>query len=95
MRRHDVSLVNIVLWIAGIVLIGVGYQRAKAPYSRLQALKEQDENVKRYEQWRGGVRDTSTTGASVAMGMLRRQTQIGAAILIAGVVLVFLGFLFR
>jgi hypothetical protein len=90
-----VGLANIVLWIAGVVLIAVGYQRARVPWSRYQALKAQDANVARYESWRGGVRNDSATGASVAMAVLRRQAQIGAAIAIVGVVLVFLGFLIR
>ena len=90
------GLVNIVLWIAGVALIAVGYQRARAPWSRYQALKAQDANVARYESWRGGVRnDDTNTGASVAMAVLRRQAQIGGAIAIAGVVLVFIGFLIR
>ena len=90
------GLVNIVLWIAGVVLIAVGYQRARDPWSRYQALKAQDANVARYESWRGGVRnDDASTGASVAMAVLRRQAQIGGAIAIAGVVLVFIGFLVR
>ena len=86
---------NIALWLAGVLLIGVGYARARAPWARYQALKAQDANVARYESWRGGVRDDSKTGASVAMAVLRRQAQIGAGIAIAGVVLVFLGFLIR
>ncbi len=86
---------NIVLWLAGVVLIGVGYSRARGPWTRYQALKEQDANVARYESWRGGVRNDGATGASVAMAILRRQARIGAAIAIAGVVLVFLGFLIR
>ena len=86
---------NIVLWLAGVVLIGIGYARARGPWARYQALKAQDENVARYGAWRGGVRDDSTTGASVAMQMLRRQAQVGAGIAIVGVVLVFLGFLIR
>jgi hypothetical protein len=90
------GLVNIVLWVAGVVLIAVGYQRARVPWARYQALKAQDANVARYESWRGGVRnDDSSTGASVAMAVLRRQAQIGGAIAIAGVVLVFVGFLVR
>lgn len=88
-------IVNIILWVAGIALIAVGYQRAKAPWSRYQALKEQDANADRYNAWRGGVRDDGTTGASVAMAILRRQAQIGAAIAVAGFVLVFLGFLIK
>jgi uncharacterized membrane protein len=88
-------ILNVVLWIAGIALIALGYSRAKGPWSRYQALKEQDANAERYQAWRGGVRDDSTTGASVAMAILRRQAQIGAAIGIAGFVLVFLGFLIK
>jgi hypothetical protein len=91
-----VGLVNIVLWIAGVALIAIGYQRARVPWARYQALKAQDANVARYESWRGGVRNNdTTTGASVAMAALRRQAQIGGAIAIAGVVLVFVGFLIR
>jgi hypothetical protein len=86
---------NIVLWLGGVVLIALGYTRAKRPWERYQALKEQDANAARYGAWRGGIRDDSTTGASVAMAVLRRQAQIGGAIAIAGVVLVFLGFLIR
>ena len=87
--------INIALWLAGVALIAIGYTRARRPWARYQALKEQDANVARYGAWRGGVRDDSTTGASVAMAILRRQAQIGAAIAIVGVVLVFLGFLVR
>ena len=86
------GVVNVALWILGAVLIIVGYQRARAPWARYQALKQQDANVARYEAWRGGVRDSSTTGASVAMAMLRRQARIGAAIALVGFGLVFLGF---
>ena len=89
------SLANVALWALGIALIAVGYQRAKGPWSRYQALKEQDANIARYEAWRGGARDTSPTGASVAMAVLRRQAQIGGIMAIAGFVLVFLGFLFK
>jgi len=86
---------NIALWLAGVALIGVGYSRARGPWMRYQALKAQDENAARYGAWRGGIRDDSTTGASVAMAMLRRQAQVGVGIAIVGVVLVFLGFLIR
>jgi hypothetical protein len=90
-----VSLVNIVFWALGVVLIAAGYQRAKGPWSRYQALKEQDENVARYEAWRGGARDTSPTGASVAMTILRRQAQRAGLIVVVGFVLVLLGFLIK
>jgi hypothetical protein len=85
--------VNIVLWVAGVVLIVIGYSRAKGPWSRYQALKDQDANVARYEAWRGGARTDDKTGASVAMELLRRQTQIAGGVAILGVVLLFFGFL--
>ena len=83
------------MWVAGAVLIVVGYTRARGPWSRYQTLKAQDRNVARYEAWRGGVRDEGTTGASVAMAILRRQAQTGGLIAVAGLVLVFLGFFMR
>jgi hypothetical protein len=87
--------VNIALWLAGIVLIVVGYTRARGPLARYQALKQQDANVARYEAWRGGARDRGQTGASVAMDVLRRQARFGIAVAVAGFALVFLGFLVR
>jgi hypothetical protein len=86
---------NLVLWVAGVALMVVGYRRARGPWARYQSLKEQDANVARYEAWRGGIRDDGKTGASVAMEVLRRQAQVAAAIGVAGFVLVFLGFLIR
>jgi uncharacterized membrane protein len=88
-------ILNVVLWIAGIALMAIGYSRAKGPWARYQGLREQDANAERYQAWRGGIRDDSTTGASVAMAILRRQAQVGAAIAVAGFVLVFLGFLIK
>jgi len=90
-----VELLNLALWLAGVILVAVGWTRARGPWERYQALKAQDENIARYEQWRGGPRPDGRTGASVAMEVLRRQAQIGGAILGAGVVLVFLGFVIR
>lgn len=88
--------VNLILWAAGVVLVVIGYTRAKGPWARYQALKEQDANVARYEQWRGGVRSgDDKTGASVAMDVLRRQARVGGAIALVGFVLIFLGFLIR
>lgn len=92
------GFINIVLWLGGVVLIGVGYLRARRPWTRYQALKAQEANVARYESWRGGVRNdppSGETGASVAMAIARRQAQVGGAILAIGVILVFAGFLIR
>ena len=89
------GLLNLVLIAAGIALVAAGYLRARGPYRRYMALREQDANIARYEAWRGGPRPDSRTGASVAMQMLRRQAQVGGGILIAGIVLVLAGFLVR
>jgi len=90
-----VGVLNLLLLAAGVVLIVVGARRAQPPYRRLQALKEQDANVARYEAWRGGPRADGKTGASIAMDMLRRQVQVGGAIVIAGFVCVAVGFVVR
>jgi uncharacterized membrane protein len=84
--------VSVVFWLLGIALVAFGYREAKGPWSRYQALKEQDAMEARYGAWRGGVRDTGTTGASVAMQILRRQARRGAIIAGVGFVLIFLGF---
>jgi hypothetical protein len=89
------GLLNVALWIVGAIVVAVGYRRARGPWSRYQALKEQDANIARYDAWRGGVRDSGQTGASVAMEILRRQAQFGAAIAVVGVVLIVAGFALR
>ena len=89
------TLPGLVLLAVGVVLIVVGVVRARAPYQRYMALREQDANIARYEAWRGGVRNDDKTGASVAMAVLRRQAQIGAGIVIAGVVCVVVAFVLR
>jgi hypothetical protein len=89
------SVLNVALWLAGVVLIAVGYVRARTPWSRYRMLKAQDENIARYEAWRGGIRDDGKTGASIAMAVLRRQAQSAGLIAIVGLALVFLGFLIR
>ena len=83
---------NMALWAAGIVLIVIGYRRARGPWGRYQALREQDANIARYESWRGGLRDSGPTGASVAMEVLRRQARDGALVAVLGFVCVFAGF---
>ena len=89
------GLLSIVLLVAGVGLIAVGAYRARAPYQRYMALKDQDANIARYEAWRGGSRPESKTGASVAMDVLRRQAQVNAGVAIAGIVLVVVGFVIR
>jgi uncharacterized membrane protein len=87
---------NIVLWVGGVLLLWLGYARARGPWARYQDLKAQDANVARYEAWRGGIReDSGPTGASVAMAILRRQAQIGVGLGIIGVIAIVSGFVIR
>jgi hypothetical protein len=88
--------INLVLWVGGAALVWLGYARARGPWARYQDLKAQDANVARYEAWRGGLRDDGgTTGASIAMAILRRQVQVGAGIAVAGLVAIVAGFVIR
>jgi len=85
------SIPGLVMIVVGAVLLIIGLGRARGPWSRYQALREQDANIARYEAWRGGLRDSGTTGASVAMAVLRRQARDGAIIAAAGAALVIAG----
>ncbi len=84
---------SLLLWAVGTAMIVVGSARVRGPWRRYRELKAADENVARYEAWRGGVRGSSSTGGSVAMEILRRQIRAGAGIVVAGFLLVLLGFL--
>lgn len=79
--------------LAGIATAAAGYWRFRAPWARYQALKAEDANIARYESWRGGLRDTGPTGASVAMDILRAQARQGGFLMAAGVVLFVVGLL--
>jgi hypothetical protein len=90
------GLVNLICWGLGVVLIAAGYLRAKGPWSRYQTLKAQEANIERYEGWRGTrLRDDGPSAALLMAREMRRRAQIGGLILIAGFVLVFVGFALR
>lgn len=89
------SLPGLGLLLLGVALIILGTMRAREPYRRYMALREQDANIARYEAWRGGPRADSKVGASIAMQMFRRKAQIGGLIVIAGVVCVVAAFIIR
>lgn len=79
----------------GALLVAIGLVRARGPWARYRALKSQEENIARYEAWRGGLRDSGTTGASVAIEMLRGQLRVDAVIAGVGAVAIIAGLLLR
>jgi len=90
------SPINLICWVLGVALIALGYLRARGPWSRYQELKEQEANISRYEGWRGTrLRDDGPSAASIMAQEMRRRAQVGGLILVAGFVLVFLGFALR
>lgn len=89
------SLLGYALAVAGVVLFALGFARARDPWRRYQGLKTQDDNAARYRAWRGGASSAAegTTGASVAMAMLRREARTWAAVATVGVGFVVVGFI--
>jgi uncharacterized membrane protein len=87
------SILGIALVVLGIVAMAGGYARARGPWARYQALKAQEANIARYESWRGGLRDTGPTGASVAMDLARSQARNGAIVMAVGFAITIAGFL--
>ncbi|MER3418767.1 MAG: hypothetical protein C4343_06695 [Chloroflexota bacterium] len=89
------SSLGLGLLVVGLVLLVVGVRRGRRPWARYRELRAQDENIARYEAWRGGVRNDAKTGASVAMAILRRQALTGAATAVLGGVLIVVALLVR
>ena len=87
------GILNLALIAAGVVVMALGYARARGPWARYQSLKAQEANIARYESWRGGLRDAGTTGASVAMDLARSQARMGAIIMGVGFAITIAGFL--
>jgi hypothetical protein len=88
-------MVGLLLLVAGAAMTAIGIVRARGPWARYQALKAQEDNIARYESWRGGLRDSGPTGASVAMDLYRRQARDGAILIGAGAVMAIAGLLLR
>ena len=92
-------LVNLALWIGGVALIVAGVMVLRRPLARYRELQALDENARRYDAWRGGVRTaaggTGASGAEVMRQQLRTQVMRWAAVVVAGVILVVAGFAIR
>lgn len=88
---------NLVLWVAGIVLIAVGAYQARAPLARARELEATKANLRRYDDWRGSrlVDDGERTGADEMQDYLRGRVRLWGAVIGVGVVLVVAGFVVR
>jgi len=87
------GLLNLTCWGLGMVLIAVGYLRARRPWERYGELKSQEANIARYEGWRGTrLRDDGPSAASIMAQQLLRRARLWGLVAIGGFVLVFVGF---
>ena len=77
-RCRGVSIVNIVLWAGGVVLVVIGYQRVPRSVVPLPGAEGggRQRRPLRGVAWRRACHVVET-GASVAMEVLRRQARIG------------------
>ncbi len=94
-------LINLILWLAGVILIVAGVMGLRRPLARYRELQAVDANVQRYDAWRGGSRTAAggglggATGADVMRHQLRSQVMRWGALVVAGVVVVIAGFAIR
>jgi hypothetical protein len=91
-----VGLVNLGCWGLGVVLVALGYLRARVPWARYGELREQEANIARYEGWRGTrLRDVGPSAASIMAQEMRRRALVWGLVAVGGFVLVFVGFAIR
>jgi hypothetical protein len=91
-------LLNVALWIGGVVLLAGGVMAVRRPLARYRELQATEANLRRYDSWRGGNRtavDTGVTGADIMRGHLRSTVIRWGAVIAAGIVLIVAGFVVR
>lgn len=92
------SLVNVVLWVAGAGLLVLAAMRVNGPLSRRRALDETSANLQRYDEWRGNrlrPEPGERTGADEMRDELTRQVRLWGGVGAVGIVCLVLGFLVR
>ncbi|MEO7118493.1 MAG: hypothetical protein ABIZ34_05920 [Candidatus Limnocylindrales bacterium] len=91
-------LLNLALWIGGVVLLGIGLYAIRTPAARSRELRQTDANLARYDSWRGGSRtavDRGTTGADVMREQMRQKVRLWSIVIVVGIALIVVGFLIR
>jgi hypothetical protein len=90
------SPLNLALWLGGVVLLAAAFVRARPYLERYQALTAQEENIRRYESWRGrSLEPPGPSSADIMRAELRRRLQVWVGVGVAGAVLLLLGFAVR
>lgn len=90
-------LLNVALWIAGVVLLLLGIWQVRQPLAHYRSLEATQANLRRYDDWRGGrmADDSGRTGADEMRDLLRNRVRLWVGVIIAGIVLLVAGFIVR
>jgi hypothetical protein len=92
-------VINLALWISGVVLLAVAVASVRQPLARIRELDATDANLRRYEDWRGGRRTAvpraEVTGADILRAHLRGRLTRWAIVGAVGVALIVAGFAVR
>jgi hypothetical protein len=90
-------IVNVLLWVAGVVLIAVGAYQVRGPLARYRGLQATEANLRRYDDWRGSrlIDDSERTGADEMKDYMRDRVRLWGAVIVVGIVLVVVGFIVR
>ena len=90
-------LLNILLWIVGLLLLGFGIWQVRQPLAHYRSLEATQANLRRYDDWRGGklIDDDARTGADEMRDLLRNRVRLWTGVAVVGVVLIVLGFIVR
>jgi hypothetical protein len=94
-RGRSVSALNVVLWVGGVALVGAAYVRGVPYWRRYQAMRAQQDNIRRYETWRGRPTESGPSSADLMESELRRRAQPWLVAGIVGIVMIVAGFAVR
>lgn len=94
-RSGAVSALNVVLWVGGVALVGAAYVRGVPYWRRYQAMRAQQDNIRRYETWRGRPTEPGPSSADLMETELRRRAQPWLVAGIVGIVMIVAGFAVR
>ena len=94
-RGRSVNALNVVLWVGGVALVGAAYVRGVPYWRRYQAMRAQQDNIRRYETWRGRPTESGPSSADLMETELRRRAQPWLVAGIIGIVMIVAGFAVR